>query len=151
MEIALTLLLIPALAYLVWRPSPRARSARTDSIDELSGPGTYKVDVVGESNNQDALASITGGKTKEGVNMFVKATLVVEDSNPYDPMAVRIDIAGHTVGYLSREDAWQYRQRLEKAGHPKLTALCDAVIRGGWDRGRGHTGLFGVKLDLPSN
>ena len=147
MEIAHTLLLfIPALTYLAWRPS-----ARTDAIGELSGPGTYKVDIVGESNCQDALAKITGGKTPDGVNMFVTATLVVEDSNPYDPMAVRIDIAGHTVGYLSREDAWQYRQRLEKSGHPKLTALCDAVIRGGWDRGRGDTGHFGVKLDLPSD
>lgn len=39
----------------------------------------------------------------------VEAQLVLDDDNPYDPKAVRIDIRGETVGHLSRELARDYR------------------------------------------
>jgi hypothetical protein len=62
--------------------------------------------------------------------------------NPADPMAVRIEVQGHTVGYLSRYQAVQFRKRSQTA------VDCGAKIVGGWDRGRGDTGHFGVELDL---
>jgi hypothetical protein len=62
---------------------------------------------------------------------------------------VRVDVEGHTVGYLPRKLAREYRQRLEEAGHSTLRGMCSAVIRGGWDRGTGDRGNFGVRLDLP--
>jgi hypothetical protein len=71
--------------------------------------------------------------------------------NPYDSKAIRVDIQGNTVGYLSRENARQYRKRLEKAGHKGMTATCFAMVVGGWDRGSGDKGHFGVRLDLPKN
>lgn len=120
-----------------------------EAVGDLPGPGTYKVDVVGESNYQDALSDICGGKSHEGADRRTKATLILEDSNPHDSKAIRVDIQGRTVGYLSKENARQYRDRLASAGHSSLVGRCDAVIRGGWDRGRGNTGHFGVKLDLP--
>lgn len=116
---------------------------------ELPGPGTFSVEIVGESYYQDALNEIAGGKTFEGVEKVVEAQLVLEDSNPKDPKAVRVDVDGRPVGYLSREVARQYRTRLADAGHPQVDAFCKAVIRGGWDRGGGDTGHFGVWLDLP--
>ncbi|MSP20043.1 MAG: hypothetical protein EXQ93_00610 [Alphaproteobacteria bacterium] len=64
---------------------------------------------------------------------------------------MRVDIEGATVGYLNREHAKQYRQQLLQAGQAGITATCPALIVGGWDRGRGNTGHFGVKLDIPMN
>ena len=79
----------------------------------------------------------------------MEAQLVLENDNPHDSMAVRVDIQGQTVGYLSREHARQYRRQLERAGYPSTDAYCNARIRGGWDRGEGDQGQYGVFLDLP--
>ncbi|MCZ7599752.1 MAG: HIRAN domain-containing protein [Gammaproteobacteria bacterium] len=78
------------------------------------------------------------------------AHLVHEDDNPHDRYAVRVDIHGKTVGYLSRELALEFRKSIAELGHPGLTAKCNALIVGGWNRGDGDTGHFGVKLDLPT-
>ena len=110
--------------------------------------GSFTVEVVGESNYQPALESICGGRSRDGAEKYVTATLVPEDSNPYDENAVRVDIEGRTVGYLSRHAAKAYRKRLKTSGAPS-TRDCPAVIRGGWDRGRRDQGSFGVRLELP--
>jgi hypothetical protein len=117
-------------------------------IAKLEGPGTFSIDVVGESHYQSWLESICGGRTYESQNKLVEAVLVYEDDNPNDDKAIRIDILGNTVGYLSRENARQYRMRLEEAGHKGIKATCSAMIVGGWDRGGSDKGHFGVKLDL---
>jgi hypothetical protein len=118
------------------------------AIVDFSGPGTYRLDIVGESNYQSALEKICGGSTYEGQELIIEAVLVPEDDNPYDKNAIRVDMSGKTVGYLSREKARQYRKKLEQAGYSVITAKCSAMIIGGWDRGRGDKGHFGVKLDL---
>jgi hypothetical protein len=113
-----------------------------------AAPGHYGVEVVGESNYQGALEAICGGRSPDGVEKYVKANLVLEDSNPYDENAVRVDIDGSTVGYLSRHAARTYRERLKANDVTSKSAQCSAVIRGGWDRGRNDKGHFGVRLDL---
>jgi len=125
------------------------RRSKDNRIAKLPGPGTYSIDVVGESNYQSWLESICGGRTDESQEKLVEAVLVHEDDNPYDDKAIRIDIMGRTVGYLSRENARQYRKRLEEAGYKGINATCSAMIVGGWDQGNGDRGHFGVKLDLP--
>lgn len=119
-------------------------------IASLPGPGEFAIDVVGESKYQDALEAICGGRKSESQSKDAVATLVHEDTNPYDNKAVRVDIDGKTVGYLGRESARQYRAKLQKAGYPGITATCAALIVGGWDNGKGSRGHFGVKLDLPT-
>jgi hypothetical protein len=119
-------------------------------VARIPGPGTFSFPVVGESHYQTALASICGGYTEEGHDVVVEANLVLEDSNPHDPDAVRVDIKGETVGYLSRENARQYRNRLIEEGYPHVVAKCMANIRGGWDRGHGDKGYFGIWLDVPT-
>lgn len=111
--------------------------------------GLFEVDVVGESNYQEALAAIAGGVTREGADHATIATLVREPNNRYDPNAVRVDIDGRTVGYLSRDDAESYCAQLAAFGNPLLVVTTDALILGGWNRGGGDTGMFGVRLDLP--
>jgi hypothetical protein len=52
------------------------------------------------------------------------------------------------VGHLSREAAKAFipiARRLDGR-----LAACSATIRGGWDRGDGDRGMFGVVLDLGS-
>jgi hypothetical protein len=126
------------------------KSKKSDSFVNLPGPGTYLIEVVGESKYQSTLAKFCGGKTKDGHRFVVPAILIHEDKNPYDNKAISVFIQGETVGYLSRENAREYRERLEDAGYPGDDATCSAMIVGGWDRGGDDTGHFGVRLDLPT-
>ncbi len=118
--------------------------------DITNGPGTYSVDVVGESHYQEALESICGGRTENSQRLQVEAFLVPENDNPHDSNAVRIYIRDQTVGYLDRETARSFRERMVEIGLTGVATKCSAIIVGGWDRGGGDRGYFGVKLDLPT-
>ena len=118
--------------------------------DLKNGPGTYSVDVVGESHYQEALEDICGGRTEEGHRLEVDAFLVPEDDNPHDPKAVCIYIQDQPVGHLDRETAQGFRKQLEVAGLTGVAMKCSAIIVGGWDRGGDDQGFFGVKIDLPT-
>ena len=115
----------------------------------LEGNGQFDIDVAGEANYQDNLEAICGGRTPDGEDRIVDATLILDDANPYDPNAVRVDIEGQTVGYLSRDVAPHFREHMAKLGHQATSFQCRANIRGGWDRGGGNIGNYGVWLDLP--
>jgi HIRAN domain len=151
-SVALLILVSVVVWFLVRRsPSrPRSSATPTNPVGSLQGPGTYETEVVGESHYQPALASICGGRSVDGVKKHVQATLVLEDQNPHDNQAVRIDVSDKTVGYLPRDTARNYRIRLREAGYPRLIGHCNAEIRGGWDRGPQDRGNFGIWLDLPS-
>lgn len=147
------LLLIIVLAigvYVAWRVL-RQRSGTTTVRTEgqVQGPGKFACEVVGESKYQDHLERITGGRTEESANIRTRAILALEDDNPHDPNAVCVRIDGLRVGYLPRRFAKSYRAQLAKANAPKGHYWCAAVIVGGWDRGGGDRGHFGVRLDLP--
>jgi hypothetical protein len=117
----------------------------------LEGPGDYDFEIVGEASYQDALEALAGGRTDDGHRrILVTARLVHEDENPHDDHAVRVDVNGRTVAYLTRASARIYRRWLARQGHAGRTATCRAVIVGGWDHGPRGQGHFGVKLDLPS-
>src|SRR5512134_3582983 len=94
---------------------------------EIDGPGKFAVDVVGESQYQRVLEAAAG----EGALLF--ATLVLEDSNPYDDQAVAVHIDGRRAGYLSRANARLYRADLAAAGDPRLIVRCKARIVGGFE------------------
>jgi hypothetical protein len=125
-------------------PLPRHRPVN------LPGPGRFDVETVGESHYQDALEAICGPRTEDGEDRVVEAWLVLEDANPYDALAVRVDIDGHVVGYLSRVNARVYREQLAAQAVGVVRASCLARIRGGWDRGPDDQGFYGVFLDLPT-
>ena len=137
------------MGLLDWLFRRLSSSRRAPPVASLEGPGTYSLPVVGESHYQKHFQRICGRRKRRGEDKVVQATLVLENSNKFDNNAVRVDINGLTVGYLEREHAIQYRKLLRKAGHPRLTATCDANIRGGWDDGDGDVGSYGVWLDLP--
>ena len=120
------------------------------AVAELAGSRTYEIEVVGTSHYQRALEAVCGGRSEESARVKTKAVLVLDDNNPYDSKAVRVEINRQVVGHLSRENARQYRMKLKESGHPNITASCNALIVGGWDRGNGDRGYFGVRLDLPT-
>ncbi len=115
----------------------------------ISGDGSFTQAIVGESHYQRWLEEVTGGRTAESAECYAEAALVIEHTNPHDQFAVRADVLGGTVGYLSRDDARAYRRWLAHSHGRLADAICPAVIRGGWDRNEGRPGNYGVWLDLP--
>jgi hypothetical protein len=74
---------------------------------------------------------------------------MAEPTNAYDPNAVMVQIGGSVVGYLSRADAVAYQPVLEAVRRMGFQAFgCHASLTGGWDRGAGDRGSFGVVLHL---
>ncbi len=132
--------------------SDKGSSSVTMQVADITnGPGTYSIDVVGESHYQEALESVCGGRTEDSQRLKVEAFLVPEDENPHDPKAVCVYIQEQTVGHLERETARSFREQMAKIGASRRAVKCDAIIVGGWDRGGGDRGYFGVKLDLPTD
>lgn len=128
------------------RSPPRIESPSCISIEPK---GRFAIDVVGESKYQDALTRLCGGKQHDSADACFLAVLYLENTNPYDNRAVRVDIHDNTVGYLSRDCARRFRRWLKRHGHTAKAAQCQANVRGGWYRGPDDEGHFGVFLDLP--
>lgn len=118
-------------------------------IPFIPGPRQYGIDVAGESFYPESFAALVGARRLEGVKIEVRAQLALQDNNPHDRQAVQVTIQGHPVGHLSREHARAFRRAVR---YGKLseheTFECAALICGGWDRGDGDAGHFGVRLDL---
>ena len=114
----------------------------------LGGNDAYDVRVVGESEYQETLSDITGGRSEDGVHYKCFALLAPDDSNPHEPNTVRIVIDGRTVGYFPAPTAGELRKALSILDAEGKPVYCRAKIVGGWDRGNGDTGYFGVRLNL---
>ena len=108
---------------------------------KIKGPDNFGIPAVGEANYQNDLGALGGGSVRSDKAAFFDASLVLEDSNPYDDQAVRVDVGGRTVGYLSRDHARQFRARVTEAGLAgETTCRCKMI---------GSSGRIGVWLDLP--
>ena len=101
---------------------------------------------VGESHYQDNFLRVAGNKRHAGFDDDCIAHLVPEPSNPYDPNAVMVTLSGLTVGYLNRGDALQYHQLVTDSISRSGIAAVVARVKGGWDRGGGDVGSFGIDL-----
>jgi hypothetical protein len=112
----------------------------------LAGDDQFGFQVVGESHYQSELAKIAGGITDEGVHQECAALLRLEPTNKYDPHAVEVLIAGMRVGYIPASQAPEICALFNSVGI--FQAGCEAVIQGGWDRGGGDAGAFGVRLNI---
>ena len=135
-------------------PTPELRPVRSaetsGSVEPLHiarGRG-YTVEVVGEVHRQDALNAICGGKCEDGHDLKTTAQLLLIDDNPYDPNAVGVFINSELVGYIPRDAARHVRAEVIGLSPDERPVTCDAKIVGGWDRGDGDEGHYGVKLSL---
>ena len=115
--------------------------------------GSALLDVTGESHYQNNLMAIAGLKTEDGYNLAIDAVLVREPENEHDENAIAVyvrakdaDVAVLKVGYVARERAADLAPVLdEKNGGGEVVGL-EGFIRGGWDRGHGDIGYYGVSI-----
>lgn len=118
-------------------------------IPFIKGREQFQINVAGESFYPDSFAVLVGARTRDGIAFPARAQLTLDDENVHDRNAVKVTVDGHQVGHLPREAAKAFRRTVrygELAEHE--TFECAALINGGWDRGGGDSGNFGVKLDL---
>jgi hypothetical protein len=109
--------------------------------------GYETLEVVGESFYQDHLRAITGYRPpEEHVEEEIRAILVAEDHNPYDPDAVAVWIEGLLVGRLSRENARLYRPGLLAQQQEFGTPIALAGVITGGRKGSDRAGMLGVFL-----
>jgi hypothetical protein len=107
------------------------------------GNRDFALRVVGESFYDSNLRELCG-PAEDHMRQFAKtAILTLENENPYDRNAVRVDVDGLTVGHLSRSDAKRFRAA--HAGRGRSQFSCPALLislRGDTDSD------YGVRLDL---
>ena len=70
------------------------------------------------------------------------------EGNPYDPNAVGVFIDSQLVGYVPRDVAPHIRTEMMRLSPDERPVTCDAKIVGGWDRGDGDEGHYGIRLSL---
>jgi hypothetical protein len=129
----------------------RAQPAAPESerhAAEVERFGDIRVDVVGESNYQDAIRKACGWKEGSDTNFECMAELVPEPSNRFDANAIMVRIDGACVGYLSRGDALRYGPAIKTAIKQQGTGCCRAFIAG---RAGGETNNLGVFLHLDAD
>lgn len=139
-----------------FEPNPKAPDAHSlplqsaDSVPhiKLAASRGFNQEVVGEGRRQEAFIELFGQKKASGINLERDAQLVFDDGNPVDPNAVGVLLDGLHVGYIPSDDAAAFRQQILAINPDELPIICSAKIVGGWDRGNGDEGHFGVKLSI---
>ena len=110
----------------------------------IEGSGRFDQDVVGEEHYQEALIRIAGPYTQKGHRVRCEAVLYLQPDNPHDGNAIRIEIDGSTVGYISRYQAPTLRRQMQRLGIGNgQRVTVDAAIGGGRIGTR-----YGVYLDF---
>lgn len=121
----------------------------TQEVAVLRAADEFAVNVAGESFYPESFAALCGSRSTESVNIEKRARLMLQDDNPHDKLAVRVTIDGYPVGHLSREHARAFRRAVRYGELSKYEVFeCAAIICGGWDRGDGNAGNYGVRLAL---
>lgn len=126
------------------KPEPQARVPQI-----VWRPGSYPMDVVGESYYQAALTKIAGGHNRHGHELEVVAHLVREPMNAQDKNAVRVEISGQKVGFIAREQAERISGAILERNLDRVACL--AQVRGGWRTNQYDAGHFGVRLSVPNH
>lgn len=122
-------------------PTPRTEQPAPHRVQATLYTGSETLEVVGESNYQDALRHLAGAPVP-GIRVPKIAVLAPEPDNPYDANAIQVQIEAHVVGYLSREDAARYLPGVRRLMEGESFVALEAMIVCG-----GSGGVFGVFLD----
>lgn len=113
---------------------------------ELWDGSSASVEVVGEAYYRRELAALyKASGRRPGEEFRTEAVLVPEVGNAHDANAVRIDVEGHTVGFLAREDAVRYRPLLARLAVEGRGAVARARV---WATNDDGTWRGRVTLDL---
>jgi hypothetical protein len=127
-------------------PTPEAPTPPRSGPGFVLLNGRQDLEVVGESFYQDNLWRLARAQPGgERVSVEITAVLAPEYENPHDPNAVGVWIDRLRVGYLSRDDARDYRPGLLalQRRHNVPVALPGVITGGGIRRdGPGRLGVF---------
>ena len=124
-------------------------SAKSEAWKELKtrvfSTRDFDLEIVGESNYQDALRQAQGEVKDYGGKAYITAIILREPENRFDSGAVKV-MNGRleTIGYLSRETAAKYGQAFELWEAEGYSLRCQAVLVGGTGRRKS----IGAWLDL---
>lgn len=109
----------------------------------------FECEVVGESHHQQHLQALAGKHGKDSAEVLTTALLLPEPNNPHDKNAVRIYLSGKAVGYLPKDDAKAFLQRLTRRKLAKIApTTCNAKIMGGFALKDGSKASYGVVLNM---
>jgi len=123
----------------------RAREPEVAVVPRLVGTGKYAIEVVPEDDCSGGLDRICRSKIDGGVDMMLRARLILENDDRFERQAIRVSIRGCTVGYLPRTSARDFRRAAMYVGLGRtLIFECAAIVRGNTDH-------YSVWLDLPND
>lgn len=123
------------------------RKTLSETILDIEDLPYDEYEIVGESHYQATLEKHACPKTEAGADCQCEAPLICERGNKFDKNAVRIELQGELVGYLSRADAEAFREMLDDEDARGAKVRAKARITGGWKR-NDDEGHFGIELDF---
>lgn len=133
-----------AVGVIIWFILKGKKAANETKASLVSNSVSYAYNIVGEQSYQNNLKKIAGPKEEESKFFECYAKVSSEPFNQYDKNAVKnavkVEINGLLVGYLSRGEA-------AKLAGKVVNKTVPAVIDGGW-KDEESTGSYGVKLAI---
>ena len=136
MEIVLAII----VGVVIWYVLRAKKEVSETNINPALSNTSYAYNIVGEQSYQNNLKKIADPKEEESKFFECYAKVSSEPLNQYDKNAVKVEINGLLVGYLSRSEA-------AKLAGKVVNKTVPAVIDGGW-KDEESTGSYGVKLAI---
>lgn len=127
---------------IIWFVLKSKKAANGINANPIPNNASYIYNIVGEQSYQKNLKKIAGSKEEESKFFECYAKVSSEPFNQYDKNAVKVEINGLVVGYLSKGEA-------AKLAGKVINKTVPAVIDGGW-KDEDSIGSYGVKLAITS-
>ena len=140
MGLGVEIVIAVIVGVIIWYVLKAKKAASETSINPNPNNISYAYNIVGEQSYQNNLKKIAGPKEEESKFFECYAKVSSEPFNQYDKNAVKVEINGLPVGYLSRGEA-------AKLAGKVVNKTVPAVIDGGW-KDEESTGSYGVKLAI---
>ena len=125
---------------IIWFIFKGKKAANETNINPALSNASYTYNIVGEQSYQNDLKKIAGPKEEESKFFECYAKVSSDPFNQYDKNAIKVEINGLIVGYISKVEAAKLAGRV-------INKTVPAVIDGGWLDDDGE-GSYGVKLAI---
>ena len=136
MEIVIAII----VGVVIWYVLKAKKAVNKKSVNPTLSNASYSYNIVGEQSYQNNLKKIAGPKEEESKFFECNAKVSSEPFNQYDKNAVKVEINGLLVGYLSKGEA-------AKLAGKVINKTVPAVVDGGWFDADSE-GSYGVKLAI---
>jgi len=118
------------------------------AIPVISGPGQFRIEVLGTRRNQEAFEAVCGPRTQKGTVLDTQVQLRLEATSN----AVKVLLNEDVVGNLAPRMAQDFRRAAIEGGLTEFTHFeCSAKIRGGKIIDSPNDGHYVMWLDIPQD